>query len=173
MIRLRFAARPFLPRRPRTWIDAAEGWAIRRWTLGDISHVDIVMPDGRLLGARADGVSLRLPGYAPFRNVVIAEIPASAEQESAFYAFVLAQLGKPYDNLALIAFVFNRDWQREDRWTCSELPARGLEVAGVLPELYVPSSRVTPELLAAVVSAIPGRRLIREQAVPRAVTEAR
>ena len=83
-----------------------------RWTGGGhLSHVDIILPEGRLLGARADGVNIREAGYAPFHNVVRTEIPASERREAIFLDFAMDQLGKPYDNLALWAFLFNREWQ--------------------------------------------------------------
>lgn len=160
LIRLRFAAR----RGARHWL---ESQLIQRWSLGHLSHVDIMMPDGQLLGARADGVRLRSEGYAQFRNLVRAEIPATEEQCALFYDFVTAQLGKPYDNLALFGFILNRDWQRDECWTCSELPAQGLITAGVLRPLYLPASRITPVMLAAVVSAIPGTQMLQEARTAR------
>lgn len=145
MIRLRFGARPGI-----------EAWLIQWLSTGHWSHVDIVMPDGMLLGARADGVRLRPPGYAPFRNVHLATIPAAAPQCRAFYRFASEQLGKPYDNLALWAFLRNREWHREDQWTCSELPAAGLMRVGLLRPPASPPSKITPVKLADLVSQIPG-----------------
>jgi hypothetical protein len=44
---------------------------IRAFSHGPFSHVDAVLPDGRLLGARADGgVQARATGYAPFSRVL-------------------------------------------------------------------------------------------------------
>jgi hypothetical protein len=66
---------------------------------GHLSHVDAVMPDGSLLGARSDvikdiptGVQIRPPRYEAL--VVAMEIPATPRQEMAFYRFLRAQLGK-------------------------------------------------------------------------------
>ena len=44
-----------------------ESWAIRTFQRGWCSHVDSVMDDGRLLGARSDGgVQIRPPNYEKF-----------------------------------------------------------------------------------------------------------
>ena len=45
-------------------------WAIRTFQRGWCSHVDTVMDDGRLLGARLDhGVQIRPPNYEKFSRV--------------------------------------------------------------------------------------------------------
>lgn len=152
MIRLRFGARP--------GIEAA---FIQWFSMGHWSHVDVVMPDGMLLGARADGVWLRQPGYAPFRNVRLATIPAAPPQWLAFYRFVVDQIGKPYDNLALWAFLRNREWHREDAWTCSELPAAGLVRAGLLRMPITPPSKITPVMLADLIRQIPDATIEAEE----------
>jgi hypothetical protein len=47
-----------------------ESWAIRTFQRGWCSHVDSVMDDGRLLGARSDGgVQIRPPNYEKFSRV--------------------------------------------------------------------------------------------------------
>jgi hypothetical protein len=77
------------------------------------SHVDAVMPDGRLLGARADGgVKLRTANYARFARVLRVAIPAADDVSARFYCFLNAQLDKPYDFEAIAAFAFDRDWRK-------------------------------------------------------------
>src|SRR6516164_2606539 len=47
-----------------------ESWAIRTFQRGWCSHVDAVMDDGRLLGARSDGgVAIRPQNYEKFARV--------------------------------------------------------------------------------------------------------
>lgn len=87
------------------------------WTWGDYSHVDLVLPDGRWLGARGDGVKVREPYPVARRLRVTVEAPAAVLQ------LVLSQVGKPYDFLAILGFICHRDWQEEDSWVCSELIA--------------------------------------------------
>jgi hypothetical protein len=140
----------------------AIGW----FSAGHLSHVDAVLPDGMLLGARSDrvggrppGVWARPPGYLRFSRRALATLPASDEQYALWLAFLDAQRGKPYDWRAIWGFVFGRNWREEDSWICSELQARALEVAGLIPPLYLAANKITPVALALAVSAIPGARI--------------
>lgn len=133
------------------------GW----FSAGFLSHVDAVLPDGTLLGARSDiikgvptGVQIRPPGYENVALEMVMEIPATAFQEVAFYRFLRAQLGKPYDRTAIWAFAFNRDWHEADAWICSELQAAALEAAGILPKLFEDVWKITPVALANAVSEV-------------------
>jgi len=92
------------------------GWASRVISLfsaGHLSHVDVVMPDGRLLGARSDnvgggdGVLERPNPYEPVSAATYFQIAASPEQQAKFYDFLQQQLGKPYDHLAIFAFAID------------------------------------------------------------------
>lgn len=127
------------------------------------SHVDIILPDGTLFGARTDypingktGVQRRPPGYGAkdwIRRVVFS-LPATPDQERKGYDFLLAQEGKPYDKLAILAFFTDRDWRDENAWFCDELYLRFLETAGACPSLYLPASRINPTGAANIASAL-------------------
>lgn len=102
------------------------------------AHVDTVMPDGSLLGARCDvmagvpaGVQIRPAGYAPFTAVRLVHIPATDDQTATYLAFLRGQIGKPYDMRAIVGFAVGRPWRDPGAWICSELVAAGLEAAGV------------------------------------------
>jgi hypothetical protein len=123
------------------------------------SHVDAVLPDGSLLGARADiygavpaGVQIRPPGYAPFSRTLLVQLAATDAQEAAWLAFLHAQIGKLYDMLAIAAFAVERDWREANSWFCSELAAAGLETCGWFPRPLADSANeITPrDLLLAV-----------------------
>jgi hypothetical protein len=130
-------------------------WAIRTFQRGWCSHVDSVMDDGRLLGARLDGgVAIRPPNYEKFTRVERVVIAVPDHQEKAYYDFLKEQLGKPYDNLAIAAFAFDRDWRTPDAWFCDELVAAGLEHAGVVRKLAPEINRLNVRDLYLVVSAI-------------------
>jgi hypothetical protein len=128
---------------------------------GHFSHVDCVMPDGTLLGARSDrykdikaGVQKRPRDYAKFALVVTLAVEASPDQESKFYEFLYAQIGKSYDHAAIWGFAFDRDWRQLDSWICSELIAAALEFAGIVHALYLSANKIAPVSLALTVSAI-------------------
>ena len=133
--------------------------AIKLFSRGWCSHVDVVMPDGCLLGARSDevggaptGVQIRPQGYNKWDQVEQIALQATPEQEKAFYDFLQAQLGKPYDKTAIIAFAFERDWTAPDSWFCSELAAAALVYCGWFPKPFrFGVNEITPrDLLMAV-----------------------
>jgi hypothetical protein len=127
--------------------------AIRVFERAWMSHVDSVMADGRLLGAQEDGVKIRPPHYEKFSRVERVVIAVPDHQETAYYE-LKEQIGKPYDNLAIAAFAFDRDWRTPDAWFCDELVAAGLEHAGVVRKLAPEVNRLDVRDLYLVVSAI-------------------
>jgi hypothetical protein len=95
---------------------------------GQFSHVDIVLPDERLLGARSDktggaaaGVQIRTPNYDRWFAVSRLTLPLDRTQTKQFMDFAFAQIGKPYDKMAIFAFILNRNWDDSDAWFCDEL----------------------------------------------------
>ena len=143
--------------------DAFSSRAIAWFSAGRLSHVDAILPDGRLLGARSDaadgkkGVQIRRANYEKWASRVVIEVPTNRSQEQAFYAFLMNQVGKPYDHMAIWGFVLNRAWREDDAWICSELQAAAMEEAGILPELYSKVSKISPQMLAVVATAIGGK----------------
>ena len=153
-IKLQFVCEAAITSRMIAWFGA-----------GQFSHVDAVLPDGRLIGARNDvagniqpGVRIRPPGYHKFTRRVIMDVPATPEQTKKFYDFMLAQQGKPYDREAIWAFLFNRDWREDDSWICSECITAACEMS-VLPQLYLSANKITPVTCAVAFSAIGGRAI--------------
>jgi hypothetical protein len=135
-------------------------------TAGVFSHVDIVLDDGALLGARTDavggappGVQIRPANYLAslWTHQVIIAVPCTTLQKGIADNFVHLQVGKEYDKLAIAGFVADRNWRSANEWFCSELGARYGEVAGVFAELFTPDNKVAPNALALVCSAVPGR----------------
>jgi hypothetical protein len=135
------------------------------------SHTEALMPDGTLLGAHVDGgVQARAHDYdkGRFTREAYVSIPADAAMTDAFHAFLRAQLGRPYDVDAILAFVLQpkRDWQTPDAWFCSELQAAALAHCGWFEnELATEFNHITPRDLLLIIS---GRVAItsKEQAIP-------
>lgn len=155
MIRLQFSLQPAISSQLIAWFSA-----------GHFSHVDCIVPNGLLLGARSDviggipaGVQYRPQYYAHWVRRTVFEIPATQTEERAFYRFLTSQIGKPYDHQAIFAFVLNRDWREDDSWICSELQAAALEASGITPPLYLAANKITPVALALAVSALSGTRV--------------
>ena len=110
---------------------------IEAYERGVWSHVDCVLADGSLLGARSDsiggkppGVQVRPANYASWSLVNRIEIIATAKQETDWHNFLYAQIGKPYDTIDLLAnFGAGRDWRNPEAWWCSELAAAAGEAS--------------------------------------------
>lgn len=118
---------------------------IRQATWSEYSHVDVVMPDGRLLGAHTDGVKLLLPTYQPVAKVCYLGFDYLTEQQEAdCLKFYRDQVGKPYDYGAVLGVLAHHDWRNMSSWFCSELAFAGPAFAGrpLLNEAHV--NRITP-----------------------------
>jgi hypothetical protein len=130
-----------------------DGWA---------THAEVVMPDGTLLGAHIDGgVQARPPGYdkAKMTRELIVELNFGnfvgtigsnrqadiGAMEAAFYNFLRAQLGKPYDVTAIAR-------RTDDSWFCSELVAAALEDCGYFPKLSANDNHISPRDLLLILS---------------------
>jgi uncharacterized protein YycO len=120
-------------------------WAIRRVTWGVVNHVELVLDDGRVLGAyTGEGISVH--PYWEANKEYRYSIPCSQSQHDAIMAYAYSQLGKPYDFLDILGFLFHRDWRRENRWTCAEFVTACFEIGG-MPLLNAPLNvvnRISP-----------------------------
>jgi hypothetical protein len=135
--------------------------SIAWFSAGHFSHVDAMMPGGYLLGARSDrvghrpaGVQVRPPAYETWKERVVMSLEVEESRGRAFFAFLNAQLNKPYDKTAIWGFAAGRDWREADSWFCSELQAAAIEAANITPALYAPAAKITPAGLAVILSAI-------------------
>lgn len=134
--------------------------AIKIFERGWPSHVDIVLGDGTLLGARSDvvggkpaGVQARPADYEVFSRVERYAIACEETVETRFLNFLEAQIGKSYDKLAIAAFAVERDWREPDEWFCSELAAAALEASGYwCYPLANAANEITPRDLLLIVS---------------------
>jgi hypothetical protein len=126
--------------------------AIKIFSRGWASHVDVVLDDGTLLGARSEtigtippGVQIRPVAYEKWTRTQTVKLMGGPGLEGDFHDFLWRQIGKPYDELAIVAFVVQRDWRSEGSWICSELVAAALEHCRWFPKRLADiASEVTP-----------------------------
>ena len=121
------------------------------------SHVDIVLPEG-LLGASGPDPSINDPGgvrirsFTPWPYAVKrqARLQISDAIADAVIAAAKSQIGKPFDNEALHAFLspnpsLTRQWDALDKWFCSELFMWACRTGNLFPyKLAVPMNRINP-----------------------------
>lgn len=124
--------------------------AIRFLTWSEWSHVDMVLPDDSLLGARLDGgVQIRPKDYAVFSKKALYRVHCPTHIASMAIGRWKSQIGKPYDWTAILGFGFRQDWHQDGDWFCSE----GIAWAFDLPEQHFSLVnrdlyRITPQTLA-------------------------
>jgi len=74
---------------------------------------------------------------------IIYELDLEDEQKAE--NFLLLQIGKDYDISALFGIFLHRDWQKDNKWFCSELLAKSIIESGspFIPSKYL--NRITPQ----------------------------
>ena len=139
LFKIRFITEP-------DWISTA----IRDVTNSQWSHTEIMLPDGRYLGAHSDGgVQIRPANYCVPTRERRYSIYVADPQLDKILLFAKSQLGKPYDYADIAGLLTHLDWHDKGRWICSELVAAAAEAGGLYLINAEPKfvSRVTPEML--------------------------
>lgn len=119
---------------------------IRTVTWSRWSHVALIDGDDVIeaLWPRVK-VSPLADAIAARPNHVIVDLPCNAPDEVIRAA--RAQVGKPYDLLAIFGLLMHRNWQETDRWFCSELVAWAFNQAGSPLFRAEAMHRITPQNL--------------------------
>lgn len=147
------------------WSSRAIAWFSAGGDRG-FSHVDAVLADGCLLGARSDsvggkppGVQIRPDNYEKWYRRVRFELDATPAQEMEWRKFLYAQVGKPYDSAAIVGFAFGRAWEEAGAFDCSQLQTGALVESRLCHQPYLYDNQITPTTLAVVVTALGAREL--------------
>lgn len=117
---------------------------IRTLTWSDFSHVGFIYGDAVIDsqlsrgGVTAYGVDDLINHYP---RIQVYDFP---HVSNGAISHALDQLGKDYDWTALCGMGFQRNWQQDDKWFCSELVAASCAAAGT-PIIHKPAWRVTPQ----------------------------
>jgi hypothetical protein len=135
---------------------------------GGFSHVDGILSDGRLLGARSDkvggqpaGVHIRPPGYEKWlkRTQVTFEVTAAVYKD--WEANLRAKIGTPYDVTSIWGFVTGRQESTDGHWICSQLQLNALQhIKKVAFPLPMPAHQITPNTCLAIAAAIGGKVVV-------------
>lgn len=111
-LNLRFVSGNNLIARAIKWWEGEDAW----------NHVEVVMPDGRYLGARwGTGVDYAEPGYDLAPHVVeeFLHLPLTAAELDAALAFAVSRVGWGYDWRGDAGFVARANWTMPGRLFCS------------------------------------------------------
>ena len=133
--------------------------AIRARENFPFSHAEAVTPQGRYLGAHADGgVAARAPGYdaAWLERELFVELAETAPgQAEAFYAFLERHIGEPYDFESILGFLLPGVALHEAQHViCSAFVTLGLRQCGwFAAPLCEPAHKISPRDLLLMISA--------------------
>lgn len=133
-------------------------------TGGRYSHVEAVTPDGKYLGAHADGgVQARPADYdkGKFDRQRFLELAADEAMAAKFYHYLNAVIGEPYDLGAIAGFVSHISIHQQGHTICSSLQALALRGCEYFPRpLPVPAHEISPRDLELILSGRPDAREI-------------
>jgi hypothetical protein len=116
------------------------------------SHVEAVTPEGPYLGSRfAGGVQARQPSYdTEWVRQLFVDVPATVEQEAAFWAFLTSKIGLPYDDIAICEMAAGAllgtvpEWDVAIAYICSAAQAAALLSAEFIKEAPAGIRLATP-----------------------------
>jgi hypothetical protein len=115
----------------------------------DNPDAPVVIHKGARMG-NPRGVAVREPTYQRFAVRRKATIPTTPDHVKKYEAFLMDQLGKPFDTDALKFSTFlssnfnSRNWRDDSKWYCHEMLVHGYEVARVLAwKLVNAKNRIT------------------------------
>ena len=122
-------------------------WLIRTVTWSEWSHVELVLPNGQLLGAAAPhGVVVdKLDKRLSIASQVIEMDVSRWVNASAVEAWANEQVGKPYDWAGCVGIGIHRDLQDDKKWFCSEFVVAALCAGGFEPYRLETLHRITPQ----------------------------
>lgn len=133
------------------------GWvskSILFMSRGGYSHAAVQLNDGSIIEAHASrGVTRRkslLDEINTNTVVVTYDVETTPEQDVIITKFLESQLGKKYDYLAIVGFVFHTTHQgriQYGRWICSELVFAAFQKAGINLLERVECWKVSPTIL--------------------------
>jgi len=133
------------------------GWlskAILFMSRGGYSHAAMVLNNGSIIEAFAPGGVRTRTGVGDgiYANtyVDVFDVNTSVEQDIIIQEFLEKQIGKGYDYLAILGFVFHTTHEgriQYGRWICSELVFAAFQKAGINLLERVECWKVSPTIL--------------------------
>ncbi len=123
---------------------------------GGFSHVDGVLEDGSLIGARSDsvggqppGIRIRPSGYESWARRAVVTFPHTEELYPIYERNAKKRIGEGYDKADILGFILGISLSQPGHWICSAFQTEQLEPGGVnlLPLLPVQPQQITPNTL--------------------------
>lgn len=134
---------------------------------GGWSHVDAVLADGQLLGARSDsvggqppGVQIRPSNYESWKRTQMISIATTDKQASDWEGWLRTQVGFGYDKADIIGLIIGRPILEVGHWICSALQFQAEKNIGIFPpDMPLIDQQASPNTLLACNYAIGARNV--------------
>jgi hypothetical protein len=121
---------------------------------GGFSHVDAVLSDGTLLGARSDkvggqppGVQIRPPNYEQWKRRCVLQFDTTAQKEADWEDYLRSQIDRPYDGADILGLIIGKPLMSAGHWICSALQLEAQRRIDVIPDLGVTDQQCPPNML--------------------------
>jgi hypothetical protein len=125
---------------------------IRTDTLSQVSHAEVVLRDGTIVGAYGDGVQHR-PGDYDTGSTAQMFVDIPHPDVDAWETFLLGKVGTPYDYAAIAGFALHADMHTPGHTICSALVADALRHVGIVSKKqFKPDHMTSPSDLALALS---------------------
>ena len=131
--------------------------ALIRWkTDSEISHVNAVTPEGKLLGALLDGgLQEREPNYGNFTLQILVTVPVTDEQAARFWQCLRSRIGEHYNCLGIVGIALGNNLTGSGHEFCSQAQSDAIIFAPIFRIAKDPS-KIDPETLRLLLMAQPG-----------------
>mgnify|MGYP000863110273 FL=1 len=97
-------------------------WLIRLCTFSKWSHVAVLIDEFSIIDSTAKYGGVKITSKEVFKSTYEFEVyDIELPDEEAAISFLFSQIGKKYDWTSIFGMIFQRNWQEDDRWFCSEL----------------------------------------------------
>jgi len=136
------------------WGQGYSGW----------SHVDAVLPDGRLMGARSDRVGGQPAGFYPrppwyegregWLRVRRLALPVSANVEGVWVDSLMRKNGAAYDQTDILGLIIGRPLMEQGHWICSAAQLDTLREIGIARRTALTPQQCPPNMLSALFEEI-------------------
>lgn len=128
---------------------------------GGYSHVDGILDDNRLAGARSDkvggqppGFQIRPPAYEKWAARTIVTINSTIQEALDWERFLIDQVGEPYDESDILGLIIGEPLSSAGHWICSAAQCAALVQISKIPSPPIPPQQVTPNSLLLMCAAI-------------------
>jgi hypothetical protein len=111
------------------------GRLIRWRTMGEVSHVEMVLPDGSIISALSDQGVCHVEGDYDTTSTmqIFVDFPLHDLDLLRWVAYLRSRIGRPYDWNAIYGEALFRDWRRPGGMICSMLAALSAREAKIFP----------------------------------------